>query len=361
MPSHADIVTLVPDLWAAGLERVALDVVEGTCSRFRHTVVRFDPAGGEPESAPGGFSVRTIRRRPGFDSRFVLTLAAFLWRERPRILHAHNPTALFYGSLAARLGPPLKVLYTDHAQESPLSRRGARALRFVRHRQTTAVAVAKHLAQRLVRLDGWPARRVLVIPNGVRLDIRGSRVDGAAYATGFRIGVIARISDVKDHQTIVSAFARARPHIPGATLQIVGDGPRRTDLESQVEGLGLTPQVRFLGRRSDVAGLLGSFDLFVTASRSEGLPLAVLEAMAAGCTIVCSDIPAHRELLDDGSTARFFAAGDADMLAERMIDAARNPADSRRFAEAAKRRALAQHSTDVMVDAYAEVFEELLR
>jgi glycosyltransferase involved in cell wall biosynthesis len=360
MHPRTDVLTLVPDLWAAGLERVALDVVEGTCARFRQCVVRFAPAHTAPEHPPSGFAIETIYRRPGFDFRFIGALAGCLRRHRPRVLHAHNPTALFYGSLAARFAPRVSILYTDHAQETPLSPRGATALRLVRHRQTTAIAVAHHLARRLIENDGWPRQRVRVIPNGVRPHTKSPR-PGAPSASGtLRVGVVARVSEVKDHATILRALAMAAPRVPGVSLDIIGDGPLRSTLEDHALALGLGDRVRFMGRRTDVARRLDELDLFVTASRSEGLPLAALEAMVAGCPIACSDIPAHREILEDGVSALFFPIGDAKALAERIVQAAEAPTSRRELATAAQQAALRSHTTDVMVQSYTEVLEELL-
>ncbi|MDA1223277.1 MAG: glycosyltransferase [Planctomycetota bacterium] len=351
-----DLLLLLPDLRAGGLEKVASDVLRATCGEFRTHVVRFAPVE-PPPVPPDGVGIETILRRPGFDLGFIRGLAAAIRRVRPRLLHLHNPTALFYGALAARMSQGPRILYTDHGQEASVTRRAARALRLLRPSGAIAVAVANHLAPGLTRELGFPADDVAVIHNGVE----ASTDRPPRESRPLRIGTVARLSASKDVATVIRAFGILRRSVPAVTLEVVGDGVERMPLEGLVERLSLGDHVRFAGRRDDVRRLARSFDVFVAASRTEGLPLAVLEAMAEGCAVVCSDIPGHREILGEGRAGRLFPAGDAGSLSATLAALALDPSLRDRMSRDAQQLQRDRYSVTAMVEGYRALYARMLR
>lgn len=156
------------------------------------------------------------------------------------------------------------------------------------------------------------------------LDVAATRARAAAARAtragqGPRIGMVARLDPIKDHRTVIAAFARFRQSHPDARLALVGDGPERGALEALAGSLDLGDSVAFLGDRSDVPEQLGLMDVFVYGTtREEGFGIVLAEAMAAGTPIVATDIGPCREVLDDGAAGLLVPAGDVEALANGL-------------------------------------------
>ncbi|MBM3269292.1 MAG: glycosyltransferase [Candidatus Sericytochromatia bacterium] len=128
----------------------------------------------------------------------------------------------------------------------------------------------------------------------------------------------ARLADQKGLHHLLAAFPAVRARVPGAALLVAGEGERRADLEREARDLGLDGAVRFLGRRDDVSRLLAAADVFCLPSLSEGLPLAIAEAMAAGLPVVATPVGGVPEIVQDGETGFLVPPGDAGALAARL-------------------------------------------
>ena len=243
----------------------------------------------------------------------------------------------------------------------PLARHQLAQLR----RVDTVVAIAEHLRDALAPLA---LRQVRVIRNPV--DLERFRPGPKPPALLDRLGISAR-SVVVSH---ISNFKRARrtPDIvvsaaqvlaahPDVVYVLVGDGPDRISAEAQCRAWGLTARVRFTGwvDRDEVPGYLRATDILVMASASEGLPLVYLEAQASGRLLVASDIPATRELVEDGRTGLVFPRGDVVGLAAQTLRAARDPALRAAIGRLA-RMAVHAHAEPVILDAYARLLEEMV-
>ncbi|HEU4515262.1 MAG TPA: glycosyltransferase family 4 protein [Nocardioidaceae bacterium] len=235
----------------------------------------------------------------------------------------------------------------------------------------TVVACGRASSESIPRPVRHLARRgVDVVPNGVdvdRLDRALATVepeaghvrDGRAVG-GFTVLTVGRLVPEKDHEALLSAFARMSR--PTDRLLIVGEGPCRPALEERIATLGITDQVRLTGLmpRDDVYRLLGSADVFVSPSRGEGLPVAVLEAMAAGLPVVLSDIEPHREIVGGQDLAAVVPIGDVAGLADEMRRL-RSLAARERAALGARGRArvLGEFSLRAMTDGYHEVYSTI--
>jgi glycosyltransferase involved in cell wall biosynthesis len=317
-----------------------------------------------------GFSVELLGRKAGLDLGCPLRLAKLIRRERVDVVHAHQYTPFFYG-LAARLpGPRRPILFTEHGRHQPDYPRPKRMManRLLLSRRDRVVGVGASVRQALITNEGIPARRVGVLYNGIDVDAFSATVDRAAARRelGARPGEfvllqVARLDYLKDHATAVRTLARVVAQVPQARLVLVGDGPEQPAVEGQVRALKLDDKVRFLGLRKDVSRLLHGADAFLLTSVSEGIPLTVIEAMAAGLPVVATDVGGLREVVDDGATGFLAPAKDDAGLAAHALRLAADADLRRRLGEAGRARAKVHFDEPRMAANYGGLYRELYR
>jgi glycosyltransferase involved in cell wall biosynthesis len=188
------------------------------------------------------------------------------------------------------------------------------------------VLISEATRQFFVQYRGVPAAKTRVILNGANLEkFLAAPAHPGSELPRVRFGIAARMVQEKDHFTLLRAFALVAAEIPQAELQIAGDGPLRGRLESFAQELNLGDRVKFLGALPDTPQFLSQLDIFVLSSLNEGLPLALLEAMAAGLPVVSTRAGGVEEAAVDGQNAYLSAPGDSNGLAEAMIRMARSP------------------------------------
>jgi len=298
-------------------------------------------------------------RRPISPLRDVLGLLELIRlcrRVRPQILHANSTKAGILGRLAAWLtGVPVR-LYSAHgwafATHLGASARLYRLCeRMMCPLTTMTICVSRSELQRGLRARTCMPRRTIVIPNGIPLDV--PRAHGEVGGK-LRIVSVGRMAAPKDFITLVHALSRVGDDVYRAEL--VGDGPDRGAIEREVQRLGLAAVVSLTGEREDVPGRLAGADVFVLSSRSEAMPMVVLEAMAAGLPIVATAVGGVPELVLDGETGLLVAPDDPEALAVALSRLAEDPSLRRRLGAAARARAEQHHSLDRMHRSYAEVY-----
>jgi len=256
------------------------------------------------------------------DFRGLLELTALVRRERPHIVHVNSAKAAALGRLAASLARvPIRIYtvhgwsFTAHGGGSSVVYRGAE--RLLRPLTTTTICVAESERRAGLEAGTCDEAATVVIHNGVELP-RAAAVESRSGP--YRLVTVGRLQAPKDPITLVRALAELGR--PGEAV-IAGGGPDRPAVESEVRRLGLESVVRLAGERNDVGELLAAADLFVLSSRSEGLPLSILEAMAAGLPVVASSVGGVPELVVEGETGLLVPPGDPGALAaaiERLLD-----------------------------------------
>ena len=230
------------------------------------------------------------------------------------------------------------------------------------HRLATHVtAVSEAAADSAVAL-GVSRARVTVIPNGVDAArfADGAPAERARLELGADgsplVGSVGCLAARKDYGTLLEALARLAGRGTAFRAALVGDGVERAALEARAEALGLTPRVRFLGERADVERLLPGMDLFVLSSREEGIPNALLEAMAAARPCVATAVGGTPEVLRDGETGWLVPPGDPAALAEALAEALARPEEARRRGEAARRAVREGMSLEAMARGHEEFY-----
>ncbi len=205
-----------------------------------------------------------------------------------------------------------------------------------------SIANSRAVKASVVERYGLRSSKVLVVPNIVEptkapAARRAARAMYGIEEASFVVASVASFSRVKDHPTIVRAFAGLSKSHADTVLLLAGDGPCRRDTAALARSLGVEANVKFLGATCDVDSVMAAADVFVHASLSEGLSNAVLEAMASGVPAVASDIPANREALGK-ECGRFFQPGDWSACARELESYVGDPARSARDGAAGRRR-----------------------
>ncbi|MCG3175090.1 MAG: Glycogen synthase [Candidatus Omnitrophica bacterium] len=245
-------------------------------------------------------------------------------------------------------GPGSEGLSWIYAAAGPFLRRICRE-------SSAVIAVGQDLAGRAVRAYG--IRGPVVIPNGVDTE----RYKPAERAEEGVVNVLycgRLLESQKRLSTLLRALASAR----GVRLDVVGDGPDRRSYEALVRRLDVSGIVRFHGwiDKSELPSWYARAHIFVNASPAEGMPNAVLEAMASSCALLLSDIPTHHEIASEPDNALFFAPSDPEALASKLRALAANPGLRRRMGEYNRRRVLEQHHWPVLASRHLDVLRSVV-
>lgn len=300
------VLHLVISLAPGGLERLVVDwVIERNRRAPDSTsVCCLDEPGALAGLLPAG-TVRRLGARRGrfpFDAAAVWRLRTMLKGQSGVVVHSHNAAALQYAALAAcRL--PVRHIHTEHGT-NPHARSAFNRWRFCRLLRAATVRVAVSAANRdtLCRDFGMRPDEFRVIPNGVAIEAGDKKSAERQAGRGtFSIGCVGRLAEVKGQDRLLTAFAAAFAGQPEIRLQVVGDGPSRPALEAQVARLGIAGQVEFMGFRADARARMRAMDLLALPSRSEGLSVALLEAMAEGVPALATPVGETAAVLEHGA------------------------------------------------------------
>jgi glycosyltransferase involved in cell wall biosynthesis len=306
--------------------------------------------------------VMVMPQRYGLDPWWIPRFARWLRRERIDILHSHEFAMNVYGGAAALLARVAHVA-TIHGRHWVADHpRRALAYRVLQKLGMPIVAVADDLADYLSTGLGVRRNAITVIPNGIPVPDQVQATDAIArvrarQALGLPcdapvVVAVGNLYRVKDHATLVRAVAQ----IPDAHVAIAGRGEEEQPLRALARELGSESRLHLLGLRNDVHNVLAAGDLLVQPSRSEGLPLALLEAMAAGKAVIASRVGGMPEVVKDGQTGRLFPAGQADALT-RILEELLGDIDARESLGAAGHAAVRDRfSIDKMVNEYIEIY-----
>jgi glycosyltransferase involved in cell wall biosynthesis/peptidoglycan/xylan/chitin deacetylase (PgdA/CDA1 family) len=317
MATRSKVAHVVLSLEPGGMERFVCNLAASAeMQDIATVVVCLDERGslaGIVEAAGG--QVLLLKRGAGFDVHVVFRLARLFRDLGVASVHTHSLDAMLYGGLAAALARVPNRIHTQHnTQLRTYSLPDRWKFRCAARLFSTIAAVSEGTA-REAAAHGAAPRQLRVIPNGIDAAQFSHHV---TYNGGAHIGCVARLSPEKGIDRLLDAFAGVLRARPDARLSIAGDGPSRPLLEAHARELNLGTAVEFLGFRQEVAPVLADLDVFVLPSLTEGVPLALLEAMAAGLPAVATAVGGVPEVVEDGSSGILVAPGDAPAL-ERTV------------------------------------------
>ena len=370
-PTSISVLAVIRGLGVGGAEKLLLAQAETAPQLgIDLTVAYLHPGHSRlrPEFEHTGTSVVCLDGGNPFDFRWVARLRQLVLDTRPDVVHLHSP------SVAALARPTLwhmgsaspAIVYTEHNAwdaYSSLTRHGNR----LSFSMTDADLVVSEHA--LASMDPDLARDVEVLTHGIALDHLSMldderrtevRADLGIEPHHVLCGMVANHRPEKDHATFLRAARRAVELHPEIRFIAIGDGPLRRQVDQLHAQLGLEQVVQILGFRDDVAELLGALDLFVLSSVQEGLPVALMEAMAMGVPVVSTRVGGVPEAVRDGVEGWLVPPESPRDLADVLAAAAGDPAERALRGKAAADRSLRfdqQITTRALTDTYRKALE----
>ncbi len=361
------IVHVLSSFGMGGQERVALDLAGGQTGEG-HRVLTVSLASEDgplaSEFRDQGLEISTVVVRPGRDPRLFLELARLFRTRHVDVVHTHNPQPLLFSALPAKLARA-RLVHTKHGVNPDSPRR--LAMRRAAGRLVDAfVAVSQPTADVASERRECRSGRLHVVPNGI--DLRRFGPDGDARRAirrelgipddAFAVGTVGRLWPEKGHAYLISSLASVLGE--SFHLVITGEGPERDNLTRQVAELARPGSVHLTGNRRDVPKVLAALDVFVLTSKSEGLPLVIPEAMAAGLPVVATRVGGIPQVVEEGVTGFMVAYGDEDALRGRLVALDGDRQLAGRLGTMGRERSLDRYSSRRMVADYLALYRQVV-
>jgi glycosyltransferase involved in cell wall biosynthesis len=352
-----------------GQERVAADLARlQRAAGHEVLAVSIAPGPEGPTAAAfraAGALAETIAKRPRIDPSLPMRLAAHLRRHRVNVVHTHNPHALIYGAPAGRFTGAV-VIHSKHGM-NPDRRYRLWLRRAAANLVDAYVAVSPSLATQALEQGDCESSRLRVIPNGIdvvrfapsRLLRRKIRDELGIPDDAWVVGTVGRLAPEKDQALLVDAMAPLLSE--GRRLVIVGDGAERGALRERIARIPGGRYVHMLGEREDVEAILAALDAFALTSRTEGLPLVLLEAMATGLPVLSTAVGGIPDLVEHRVTGLLSQAGDRASLNSELASLSMDGSLSRQMGEAGRHEIHLRYSVDRMAREYGLLYESTLR
>lgn len=363
---------LILDMGFGGAERLAQDItlaMHGSGSHCR--IICFDSISGDTDSLScRGIPVELIKRRKmPFDPLACLRLIRSLRANGVRLVHAHDLASLAYG-VAAGLVLGIPAIMTEHSrhyiQERKLRRLEKRVLSLG---AAKLVEVSPELAGASLRLDAVSPKKVTVIENGVDVE-RFARADGGPLRTRLSldpgdmlVGMVGRLEEIKGPGVLLEAFAGLAGEFPRARLAFVGEGRLDKPLRARAQALGLSGRVDFLGSRGDIPSVMAALDILALPSLSEGLPFALLEAMASGKAVAASAVgrvPAILRPESGPENGLLVPPGAPNALASALATLLNDNALRERLGRSSRQFVRNHHNQQAMLESYQALYRHVL-
>lgn len=249
-----------------------------------------------------------------YSFRSLLKLKKYVKEHQIALVHSHGKGAGMYARPLKVLCPGIKVVHTFHGiyveKYRPLVKLFYKSIeRSLKYLSDAEISVSKSEEMEAKKLKFVLPERSYVIPNGVDMkrfpeDPDGKHRHEVRETMGWSdetyvIGCVARLEKMKGHQFLLDAYGKFQKDYPDSRLVLVGDGPDRAEIEQQIRELNLQGSVIVTGFRHDIPDLLCAFDVFVSASLKEGMPFTLLEALAAGKTVVATNVIGNKDIIKD--------------------------------------------------------------
>jgi glycosyltransferase involved in cell wall biosynthesis len=307
-----------------------------------------------------GIEVDCLGSRRGMGPASFLNLRRLVRSWRPALIHAHLPSA----GILARASRRTPVIYTEHNIASSYRQPTETLNRLTYGRNAAVIAVSDAVAGSLL---GYPGPTPRVIPNGITFEVTAEESAAVRRELGLRpeqrlVVHVGNIRPHKGHESLIAATRLLAAEGPDFLVVSVGAEKHAGDLarvRESADNAGVSGRIRFMGRREEARAFLAAADVVVNPADFEGLPLAVLEALALGKPVVATAVGGVPTVVIDGVTGRLVPPGDPDALAAGIREALLSPAAAGWGKEGAELVAR-DHGIARMISEYEKVYDEVL-
>ncbi|MEW6990603.1 glycosyltransferase [Colwelliaceae bacterium 6441] len=358
------VIHLIDRLTIGGLERIIANFVlspEG--QEFENIVVSIRDVDHSTNIMPQHIKVYSLSKKSGLDLSSHYRFFILLRKLNVDIVHTYNLPAIEYHPISWLSGVKGHV-HAEHGRDisdpKGLNKKHnllRKLMSFFIHKY---ICVSQDLFNWLTNVVGISKDKAILIQNGINTERFNSK---KTESTKLRFTIVARISPVKDHQTLLEAFVHLKTLVPEEklpSLTIVGDGEQRSQLEEFCQTNELTA-VEFLGARDDIEDILAQTDVFVLSSIAEGIPMTILEAMSASIPIVATKVGGIPEVVKSGHDGFLVEKSNPVALAQAMEKYIKEPSLVEQHGKNARTKILEKFDEKQMVASYFECYQQLLK
>jgi len=371
MKEKIKLMQITHDLAIGGLQQVIVNICRNiNREKYDVTVLCLRETGEfVPRIEELGIKVLCLpQKEQGTDYFAFLKVAKILKELKIDVIHTHNTQPFFDGTIGAMLSGVKAVIHTDHVRSFPDKLRYMFAEWVMSHYAYKVVGVSDDTCNNLIKYEHISRKKIITIVNGIDASVYEIDVDKekkkrelGVVKPGPVIGLGARLSKQKGITYLLQAMSSILKELPDLTLVIVGQGECRGELEDESKKLGLEQSVIFTGPRLDMPEVLKAFDLFVLPSLFEGLPMVLLEAMAAGCPIVATDVGGNHTAISNGVNGSLVEAADSEAFAKEVIKVLSDKELYENYIERSVLRIQSEFSAGMMTSKYEQLYQNALQ
>lgn len=371
MKNKIKVMQITHDLAIGGLQQVVVNICRTIDKdKFDVTVLCLRDMGEfTPEVERLGIKVILLpQKENGADYFSFMKVAKILKEEKADVIHTHNTQPFVDGTIGAILSGVKAIIHTDHAREFPDKWRYMFAEWLMSHFAYRVVGVSDHTSLNLNKYERISTKKITTIVNGIdetiyniNIDINKKKRELGIKKDGPVIGLGVRLSKQKGITYLIKAMPMILKDFPDLTLVVAGDGDLKSSLEDEAKKLGVHDSVIFLGARLDIAELLKLFDLYVLPSLFEGLPMVLLEAMAAGCPIVATDVGGNYMAVTNGHNGALVEPCNPELFAKDVIKVLSDNDLRNKYIDNSYSVIKKKFSARVMTAQYEKLYLEALR
>ncbi len=350
-----------------GLENVALELANAlNPDRFECTIVSFarpDPL--QEKRLRPHVRLVALDKKQGNDLSVFYRLYRLFRDARPHIIQTHNWGTLLEGVSSGKVAGVPIIIHAEHGTVEE-RKRNIVIQRWVWKHIDQVLGVSEAHRMKLAQVIGFPLNKIKIIGNGIdlnRFSVQGdkARIRGqlGLPLEGCYIGAVGGLRPVKDHALLLRAMAKLMGRSEALRLVVSGGGPLADTLQSQALSLGIQGRTHFLGARDDIHNILNTLDIFVLPSKSEAMPLSLLEAMACGLPVVASAVGGIPEMVENGQTGMLVPPKDETALVAALERLIANEKERTAMGIAARQAVEKRYGLEAMVKEYEALYDLL--